>query len=38
MLPTSLDLDWAEKARREEEVWEWWRDDGGMYVGVYVGR
>ena len=38
MLPTSLDLDWAEKARREEEVWEWWRDDGGMYVGMYVGR
>ena len=38
MLPTSLDLDWAEKAIREEEVWEWWRDDGGMYVGMYVGR
>jgi len=33
MLAISSDLDGAQKARREEEVWEWWRDDGGMYVG-----
>ena len=37
MLTTSPGLDWAEhrKARREEEVWEWWRGDGG-WVGVHV--
>ena len=38
MWPTSLDLDWAQKERREEEVWEWWRGDGGWVCASQVSE